>query len=68
VEKSFELEVEVSGLQDAQALKSAAADFEFPQRSRTGWIDVQNLKLFLSEPLCIDKDLCGVIYRYQDGL
>jgi len=62
------LEVEVSGLQDAEALKFAAADFELPQRSRTGWIDVQNLKLFLSEPLYIDKDLCGVIFRYQDGL
>jgi hypothetical protein len=34
------LEVEAPGRQDAEAQESAAADSEFPQRSRTGWIDV----------------------------
>jgi hypothetical protein len=35
------LEGEGPGRQDAQAQKSAAADFELPQRSRKGWIGVQ---------------------------
>jgi hypothetical protein len=44
------LEVEAPARQDAKAQESAAANFELPQGSRTGWIDVQNVKLFLSEP------------------
>jgi len=51
VEKSFELEVEVSGLQDAEALKFAAADFELPQPSRTGWIGVKKCEVILKRAL-----------------
>ena len=43
------LEVEAPGRQDAEA-QEYQAYFELPQRRRTGWIDVQNVKLFLSEP------------------
>ena len=39
------------GWQDAEAPEPAAADLELPQRSPTGWIVVQNVKLFLGEPL-----------------
>jgi hypothetical protein len=43
------LNVEAPGRQDAEA-QEYQTYFELPQRSRTGWIDVQNVKLFLSEP------------------
>jgi hypothetical protein len=35
------LEVEPPGRQDTEAQESDAADFELPQRSWTGWIDVK---------------------------
>ncbi len=44
------LEVEAPGPQDTEAQEHQAY-FELPQRSGTGWIGVQNVKLFLSEPL-----------------
>jgi hypothetical protein len=44
------LEVEAPGGQDAEAQEYQAYS-ELPQRSPTGWIDIQNVKLFLSEPL-----------------
>jgi hypothetical protein len=43
------LEVEAPGGQDAEAQEYQAYS-ELPQRSPTGWIDIQNVKLFLSEP------------------
>jgi hypothetical protein len=43
------LDVEAPGRQGAEA-QEYQAYFELPQRSRTGWIDSQNVKLFLSEP------------------
>jgi hypothetical protein len=43
------LDVEAPGRQGAEA-QEYQAYFELPQRRRTGWIDVQNVKLFLSEP------------------
>jgi hypothetical protein len=43
------LGVEAPGRQDAEA-QEYQAYFELPQHSRTGWIGVQNVKLFLSEP------------------
>jgi hypothetical protein len=43
------LDVEAPGRQDAEA-QEYQAYFELPQRSRAGWIDIQNAKLFLSEP------------------
>ena len=44
------LDVEAPGRQDAEA-QEYQAYFELLQRSQAGWIDVQNVKLFLSEPL-----------------
>jgi hypothetical protein len=44
------LDVEAPGRQGAEA-QEYPAYFELPQRRRTGWIDSQNVKLFLSEPL-----------------
>jgi hypothetical protein len=43
------LDVEAPDRQGAEA-QEYQAYFELPQRSRTGWIDSQNVKLFLSEP------------------
>jgi hypothetical protein len=43
------LKVEAPGRQDAEAQEYQAYS-ELPQRSWTGWIDFQNVKLFLSEP------------------
>jgi len=43
------LDVEAPGRQDAEA-QEYQAYFELLQRSRTGWIYVHNVKLFLSEP------------------
>jgi len=45
------LDVAAPGRQGAEAQESAAADSELPQRRRTRWIDVQQVKFFLSEPL-----------------
>jgi hypothetical protein len=42
-------EVEAPDRQDAEA-EEYQAYFALPQRSRSGWIGVQNVKLFLSEP------------------
>ena len=44
------LRVEAPRRQDAQAQESVAADYALPQHSRTGWLDVQNVSLFLSGP------------------
>jgi hypothetical protein len=44
------LEVEAPGGQDAGAQEYQAYS-ELPQRSPAGWIDIQNVNLFLSEPL-----------------
>jgi hypothetical protein len=38
------------GYQDTEAFEHQAY-FELPQRSRTGWIDGHNVKLFLGKPL-----------------
>jgi hypothetical protein len=43
------LDGEAPGQQDAEA-QEYQEYFELPQRSRAGWIDSQNVKLFLSEP------------------
>lgn len=40
------LKVEAPGRQDAEAQESAAAGFALLQGSRTGWIDVENVKFF----------------------
>jgi len=48
--RAINLEVEAPGRQDAEA-QEYQAYFELPQRSRTGWIGIQNVKLLLSEPI-----------------
>ena len=48
------LEVEAPGRQDAEA-QEYQAYFELPQHSWTGWIDVKNMKLFLSDSLVLQS-------------
>ncbi len=40
---------------------------QLPQRSRTGWIDLQNVKLFLSEPF-ESNILFNIAYFFFYGL
>jgi len=54
------LDVEAPGRQDAEA-QEYQAYFELPQRSRTGWIDVQNVKLFLSGPSAPNRQVLTVV-------
>jgi hypothetical protein len=50
------LDVEAPDRQDAEA-KEYQAYFELSQRNRTGWIDIQNVKLFLSAPEAKKEDV-----------
>ena len=45
------LEVEAPDLKGTEVQEFATAGVKLPQRSRAGWIEVQNVKQFFIEPL-----------------